>query len=72
MTTIPDAPPKEEFRLSQLIYDTRYRGYFFQAVALVALIAFFGWLYSNMVNNLRELGLDISWAFLGEPAGYDL
>ena len=72
MTTLPDAPPQQQFKLSQLIYDTRYRGYFFQFLALVAVFAFFGWLYSNMVTNLRALGLDISWAFLGEPSGYDI
>ncbi|MEM9715265.1 MAG: ABC transporter permease subunit [Pseudomonadota bacterium] len=72
MTTLPDAPLREQFKLSQLIYDTRYRGYFFQVIALIGVIVFFGWLYSNMVTNLRALGLDINWAFLGEPAGYDI
>ncbi len=31
-----------------------------------------GYLYLNLVENLRTAGLDISYEFLGEPAGYDI
>ena len=34
MTTMTD-PPQASFRLSQLIYDTRYRSYTFQFIALM-------------------------------------
>jgi general L-amino acid transport system permease protein len=71
MTTITD-PPKASFRLSMLIYDTRYRSYTFQAIALLLLIASFAWLGSNLMQNLRDAGLNISWEFLGEPSGYDI
>lgn len=71
MTTMTD-PPKESFSLGMLIYDTRYRSLTFQFIALIALIAFIAWLTSNAVQNLSNLGQDISWKFLGEPAGYDI
>ncbi|MEX0311790.1 MAG: amino acid ABC transporter permease [Tateyamaria sp.] len=71
MTTITD-PPQESFRLSMLLNDTRYRSYTFQLIALLALVAALAYLLSNMFANLRDQGLFLSWAFLGEPAGYDI
>jgi len=71
MSTIVD-PPKERFRLAMLLNDTRYRGYTFQAIALLLVIAGVAWLASNLSTNLRAAGLDISYGFLGQPAGYDI
>ena len=64
--------PSGSFRLSMLINDTRYRSYTFQVIALLVLFALFGFLISNLLENLRNAGLDISYQFLGEPAGYDI
>lgn len=55
-----------------LINDKRYRSYTFQFIALMALIALFAYLGSNLVYNLREAGLNISYEFLSEPSGYDI
>ena len=55
-----------------LINDTRYRSYTFQFIALILLIAAFAYLGNNLLNNLRAAGLNISYQFLGEPAGYDI
>jgi general L-amino acid transport system permease protein len=55
-----------------LINDKRYRSYTFQFLALMVLIclmAFLGW---NLMQNLAAAGLNISYSFLGEPAGYDI
>ena len=71
MSTLTD-PPVEAFRLSKLIHDTRYRSYTFQFIALLCLIAAFSWLGYNLAQNLRAAGLNISYAFLGSPAGYDI
>ncbi|KIC48089.1 ABC transporter permease subunit [Tateyamaria sp. ANG-S1] len=71
MTTMTD-PPQESFRLSMLLNDTRYRSYTFQFIALLALVMAIAYLMSNMFANLRDQGLSLSWAFLGEPAGYDI
>lgn len=71
MSNIP-AAPNRSFRLGMLINDTRYRGYTFQFIALIALIALFYWLGSNAVANLAALGQNISYKFLGEASGYDI
>lgn len=60
------------FQLSQLLNDTRYRSYTFQFIALLLLIFLLGYLYSNLVENLKSAGLNISYDFLGDPAGYDI
>lgn len=73
MSTIPDPGVSPEgFRIGMLINDTRYRAYTFQFIALVLLLFGIGYLISNLLANLERNGLDISWAFLGEPAGYDI
>ncbi|MHC9234657.1 amino acid ABC transporter permease [Pseudooceanicola sp. 502str34] len=71
MTTLTD-PPSESFRLSMLIYDTRYRAITFQIIALICFLLFFGWLISNTAQNLADLGKEPSFGFLMEPAGYDI
>ncbi|SDX18090.1 amino acid ABC transporter permease [Litoreibacter albidus] len=71
MTTIAD-PHKESFRLSMLLNDTRYRSLTFQFIALVAIIATMAFIGGNLVRNLAEAGLNISYDFLGAQAGYDI
>ena len=71
MSTLSD-PPAESFRLSQLINDKRYRSITFQFIALLGLILVMAYLGWNLIQNLAAAGLNISYAFLGEPAGYDI
>ncbi|MEO9573353.1 MAG: ABC transporter permease subunit [Tateyamaria sp.] len=71
MSTITD-PPQGAFRPSMLLNDTRYRSYTFQFIALIVLIASFAFLGSNLFSNLAAAGLNISYQFLGSPAGYDI
>ena len=71
MTTYSD-PPSSGFRVSQLINDTRYRSYTFQFIALLLLVLAIGYLGSNLLTNLADAGLNISYKFLSEPAGYDI
>lgn len=71
MATLTD-PPQQGFRLSMLLNDTRYRSYTFQVIALVVLIFAIGYLMSNLFANLRQAGLNISYEFLSDPAGYDI
>ena len=61
-----------KFSLSMLINDTRYRSITFQVIALIGLIFAMGYLVSNLLSNLADAGLNISWKFLGETAGYDI
>lgn len=65
-------PPAEGFRLSQLIYDTRYRGATIQIVALFALMLAFAWLVNNTIQNLAALGKEFSFGFLFSTSGYDV
>ena len=71
MATITD-PQGEGFRLSQLIYDTRYRSMTIQVVALIGFMLFAAWLINNTLENLANQGKNLGFAFLGEPAGYDI
>ncbi len=71
MTTLTD-PPRESFRLSMLFNDTRYRALTFQAIAAILLALAIWYLGNNLMQNLRTAGLNISYEFLGNPAGYDI
>ncbi|MFT6912238.1 MAG: general L-amino acid transport system permease protein [Paracoccaceae bacterium] len=71
MTTMTD-PPRGGFRLSMLLNDTRYRSYTFQAITLLLLIIGMAYLGMNLVNNLAAAGLNISYDFMSQPAGYDI
>lgn len=71
MSTLTD-PPAEGFRLSQLIYDTRYRSMTIQVVVMGLLVLFFSWLVSNTIQNLSALGKDFNFGFLTQSAGYDI
>ncbi|MEQ9056771.1 MAG: ABC transporter permease subunit, partial [Roseovarius confluentis] len=75
MTTLADQPVTANtgsFKLSMLLNDTRYRSLTFQFIALVAIIAFMAFVGGNLVRNLAAAGLNISYDFLAEPAGYDI
>jgi general L-amino acid transport system permease protein len=55
-----------------LLSDTRYRSYTFQAFALLALIVTFAYLGRNLMQNLSDAGLNISFSFLRDSSGYDI
>ncbi|WP_102226334.1 amino acid ABC transporter permease [Acidimangrovimonas sediminis] len=65
-------PPKDVFRLSMLIYDTRYRSLTIQAIFMILLMAGAAWLVDNTIHNLHALGKDFNYSFLWSRAGYDI
>jgi len=71
MTAI-SSEPKSGFRLSMLLYDTRYRSMTIQIVAMIGVLTAFGWLINNTAQNLDDLGLELGFGFLLDPAGYDI
>ncbi|MFA3920432.1 amino acid ABC transporter permease [Ruegeria hyattellae] len=71
MTTLTD-PPKEHFRLSMLLYDTRYRSATIQVIALMGFMLLAAWLLSNTIQNLEALGKPVEFGFFSEPASYDI
>ncbi|KIT14338.1 amino acid ABC transporter permease [Jannaschia aquimarina] len=60
------------FRIGQLINDTRYRSITFQVITLILLVLGIGYLISNLLANLADLGQDLSYDFLAAPSGYDI
>ncbi len=71
MSTMTD-PPREGFKLSMLIYDTRYRSMTIQVVALMGFMLLAAWIISNTAQNLATLGKPIEFGFFTETAGYDI
>lgn len=71
MSTLTD-PPKDSFRLSQLLYDTRYRSITIQVIAAILILIGMAWLVNNTIQNLQALGKDFNFGFLGNAAGYDI
>ncbi len=71
MTSMTD-PHRGQFRLSMLFNDTRYRSLTYQAIAAIVLALAIWYLGNNLLQNLRTAGLNISFGFLGDPAGYDI
>jgi len=63
---------QKSFRLSMLIYDSRYRSITIQIIALMLFMLAVAWLLSNAANNLAALGKPLSFNFLSQPAGYDI
>jgi len=67
-----DQPAGKSFRLSMLLYDTRYRSITIQVIML-ALFAYGAyWLLDNMYTNLAVANKDPDFGFLAQPAGYDI
>ncbi len=64
--------PKDGFRLSMLIYDTRYRSYTIQLVVLVLFAMAVAWLLNNTAQNLAARGKEFNFGFLWQRAGYDI
>lgn len=71
MATIPDAS-RGGFRPGMLIYDTRYRSLTIQIAFLFLFMAGAAWLVDNTIENLRTLGKDFNYGFLGVRSGYDI
>ncbi len=64
--------PKDGFRLSMLVYDTRYRGYTIQFIVLLLFSLAVAWLLNNTIVNLAAKGRSFEFGFLWSRAGYDI
>ena len=62
----------EPFRLSQLIYDTRYRSITIQIIALIIFVMVVSTLVSNVIANFNEQGIPFSFSFLWSTSFYDI
>ena len=64
--------PSEQFRISMLWYDQRYRSNVIQIVVLVGVLLFFGYLINNAANALAAQQKTFGFSFLWLPASYDI
>ncbi len=71
MTMTTDRP-KPVFRLSMLLYDTRYRSITIQVFVLALVLATVYWLVDNLMQNLAALGRGIDFRFLTDTSNYDI
>ena len=58
------AEDAEPFRISQLIYDKRYRSYTIQVLTMFLFMVAVAWLVNNVIENFRDLGKEFSFSFL--------
>ncbi len=72
MVMITNPPAAPAFRLSMLIYDTRYRSLTIQCIALIGFMLFASWIINNTLVNLRTLGKPFELNFFTDPASYDI
>ncbi len=72
MSMADQSAPRDSFRLSMLLYDTRYRSLTIQVVFFILFMAGFAWLINNTIQNLETLGKDFNFGFLSSRAGYDI
>ncbi|MCB1390684.1 MAG: ABC transporter permease subunit [Rhodobacteraceae bacterium] len=66
------ATPQASFRLSMLLYDSRYRSLTIQVFALFVLMLGAAWLVYNTKTNLEALGKPFGFDFLFNTSGYDI
>ncbi|MEL7229074.1 MAG: ABC transporter permease subunit [Pseudomonadota bacterium] len=73
MTAATDyVPEQSSFRLSQLIYDQRYRSATIQVITMISVMLVGAWLVNNVLQNFEDLGKEFSFSFLWDPASYDI
>lgn len=66
------APRSTASRGVSALNDARVRGIVFQIIVVVGIVAFFWWLYSNTVDNLRSRNISSGFGFLEQTAGFDV
>ncbi len=64
--------PKGGFRLSMLVYDTRFRSLTIQVIVMILFGLVLAWLLNNVAENLAAKGRPFNYGFLASPSGYDI
>ncbi len=59
-------------RFSDLIYDPKARGLFFQIALLASVAAFFVWIITNTIDNLARSGKKSGFDFLSNTSGFEI
>lgn len=63
-TELPSKPP--------IWNDPKYRALFFQIILIAALAYFFYTIVQNTLDNMNARGVSTGFAFMSEPAGFDI
>ncbi|MEZ5448338.1 MAG: ABC transporter permease subunit [Thiolinea sp.] len=58
--------------MTKLLYNSTWRGWLFQALVLLGLLAFFFWIINNTVDNLQRLDKKTGFDFLDQIAGFQI
>ena len=65
------APPRRP-RFALPRGEREWRAFAIQAVVLVAIVAFLGWIAANVVTNITRLNINTGFSFLSRPAGFEI
>ncbi|MGL1922242.1 MAG: amino acid ABC transporter permease [Hyphomicrobiales bacterium] len=70
--SVSDVSEKAPSSLGAMWRDKKIRGNIMQIIAVIAVLVFFGWLASNTVSNIENLGVKVGFDFLWTTASYDI
>src|SRR3954451_23190306 len=65
------APPRRA-RFAPPHGSLAWRAFVIQAVVLVLIAAFLGWVGSNVISNIARLNINTGFSFLARPAGFEI
>jgi len=68
---IEESAPRPDKGYS-LFYDPKVRGFVFQALMVVLLVALVSWIATNTYTNLRRANIASGFDFLGARSGFDI
>mgnify|MGYP001397015609 FL=1 len=72
MDQVAASPSQDRSRFRRLFYNKEVRSVFFQIVTVLGVCALIAYICLNMLTNLEAVGKELSFSFLGAPAGYDI
>ena len=72
MDQVAASPSQDRSQFRRLFYNKEVRSVFFQIVTVLGVCALIAYIGMNMLTNLEAVGKELSFSFLGAPAGYDI
>src|SRR5436305_113854 len=66
------SPPPGRARFALPRGSLAWRALVIQAVVLVLIAAFLGWVGSNVISNIARLNINTGFSFLSRPAGFEI
>ena len=72
MDQVAASPSQDRSQFRRLFYNKEVRSVFLQIVTVLGVCALIAYIGMNMLTNLEAVGKELSFSFLGAPAGYDI